>query len=57
MYLLYKVVYILVLLGCVSELLAAPAKLREAVVDETAENTKAVDEVREREYLNFIKNT
>ena len=49
MYLLYKVVFILVLLGCVSEVLAAPVKLREAVVSDTVEDAKAaadVDEVR-----------
>ena len=56
MYLLYKVVFILILLGCISEMLAAPVKLREAVVSDAAENNKAVDEkVREREYLNLIK--
>ena len=58
MYLLYKVVFILILLGCISEMLAAPVKLREAVVGDAAENNKAVDEkVREREYLNLIKKT
>ena len=58
MYLLYKVVFILVLLGCESEMLAAPVKHREAVVSDAAENNKAVDEkVREREYLNLIKKT
>ena len=59
MYLLYKVVvFILVLLGCVSEMLAAPAKLREAVVSDAVKDAKAVDEkVREREYLNPVKNT
>ena len=58
MYLLYKVVFILILLGCISEMLAAPVKLREAVVSDAAENNKVVDEkVREREYLNLIKKT
>ena len=49
MYLLYKVVFILVLLGRVSEVLAAPVKLREAVASDTVEDAKAaakVDEVR-----------
>ena len=42
MHLLYKVVFILVLLGCVSEMLAAPVKLREAVVSDAAEDAEAV---------------
>ena len=42
MYLLCKVVFILVLLGCVSEMLAAPVKHREAVVSDTVEDAKAV---------------
>ena len=43
MYLLYKVVvFVLVLLGCVSELLAAPVKHRDAVVSDAAEDAKAV---------------
>ena len=54
MYLLYKVVFILVLLGCVSEVLAAPVKHREAVVvSDAVEDTKAVDEkVREKKSNN-----
>ena len=56
MYLLYKVVFILVLLGCVSEMFAAPVKLREAVVSDAAEN-KAVDEkVREQKSNNYNLN-
>ena len=49
MYLLCKVVlFVLVLLGCMSEMLAGPVKLTEAVVSDAAEDTKAVDEkVRE----------
>ena len=50
MYLLCKVVvFILVLLGCVSEMLAAPVKLREAVVGDAVEDAEAAaadDEVR-----------
>ena len=41
MYLLYKVVFILVLLGCVCEMLAAPVKLREAVVGDAVEAPEA----------------
>ena len=44
MYLLHKVVlFILVLLGCISEMLAAPVKLAEAAVGDAAEGAKAVD--------------
>ena len=50
MYLLYKVaLFILVLLGCMSEMLAAPVKFTEAVVSNAAESVKAAtdgDEVR-----------
>ena len=50
MYLLCKVVvFLLVLLGCVSEMLAAPVKLREAVIRDTVEDAKPAadgDEVR-----------
>ena len=53
MYLLCKVLFILVLLGCVSEMLAAPVKLREAVVRDVVEDAKAVDEkVREKKSNN-----
>ena len=53
MYLLYKVVFILVLLGCVSEMLAAPVKLREAVISDVVEDAEAVDEkVREKKSNN-----
>ena len=49
MYLLYKVIFILVLLGCVSEMLVAPVKLRDTVVSDVVEDAKAVDEkVREK---------
>ena len=55
MHLLHKgVVFILVLLGCVSEILAAPVKLREAVVSDAAEDVKSVDEkVREKLSNNY----
>ena len=58
MFMLHKVVLsVLVLLGCMSKMLAAPVKLTEVVVSDAAEDGKAVDEVREKEYLNFIKKT
>ena len=45
MYLLCKVViFLLVLLGCISEMLAAPVKLREAVISDVVEDAKAVGE-------------
>ena len=53
MYLLYKVVFILVLRGCVSEMLAAPVKFREAIISDVVEDAKAVDEkVREKKSNN-----
>ena len=54
MYLSRKVEIFLVLLGCVSEMLAAPVKLREAVVSDAAEDVKSVDEkVREKLSNNY----
>ena len=50
MFMLHKVVlFVLVLLGCMSEMLAAPVKLTEAVVSDAAEGVHAAtddDEVR-----------
>ena len=42
MFLLCKVVFILVLLGCVSEMLSVPVKLRDTVVSDAVEDAKAV---------------
>ena len=45
MFMLHKVfLFVLVLLGCMSEMLSAPVKVTEAVVPDAAKDVKAIDE-------------